>query len=179
MTNLQSIIEQALEHGFTHAGELNCSALEFMSEVRDMCAADRCRSYGKNWTCPPACGALADAAARASRYKTGVLVQTVGILDDDFDYETMEATGQKHSKQFLSFVNEIKKTLPDILPMGAGACTLCEKCSCPDEPCRYPDQAIVSMEAFGLFVSKVCTQSGMAYNRGPLTVTYSSCILLG
>ncbi len=178
MSNLQSIIDQALAHGFTHAGELNCQALEFMSEVRDMCAADRCRSYGRNWTCPPACGTLAESAARASKYKTGVLVQTVGNLDDDFDYETMEATAQVHSKQFLALVNELKKERPDLLPMGAGACTLCETCTCPDEPCRFPDQAIISMEAFGLFVSKVCTQSGMAYNRGPLTVTYSSCILL-
>ncbi len=178
MINLQTIIDQALANGFTHAGELNCQSLEFMSEVRDMCAADRCRSYGKNWTCPPACGSLAEAAERASKYKTGILVQTVGNLDDDFDYETMEATGKKHSKQFLAFANELQKKMPDILPMGAGACTLCEKCTYPDEPCRHPDQAIISMEAFGLFVSKVCTQSGIAYNRGPLTVTYSSCILL-
>jgi len=178
MSNLQTIIDQALSNGFSHAGELNCQALEFMSEVRDMCAADRCRSYGKNWTCPPACGTLDEVAARVAKFKNGVLVQTVGILDDDFDYETMEATGKKHSERFLAFVTELKKELPDIMPLGAGACTLCEKCTCPDEPCRFPDKAIMSMEASGLFVSKVCTQSNMAYNRGPLTVTYSSCILL-
>jgi len=39
--------QDALERGFSQAGELNVSALEFMPEVRDMCSAGRCHQYGK------------------------------------------------------------------------------------------------------------------------------------
>ncbi len=152
MFNLQSVIEQALQSGFSFAGVLNYEALEFMSDVRDMCAADRCRNYGKNWSCPPAFGSLEESVRRASKYKRGILVQTVGNLDDDFDYETMEATGKIHNARFLTFVDDLKKNISDLLPMGAGTCTLCEKCTYPDEPCRFPERMIVSMEAYGLLI---------------------------
>ena len=34
-----------------------------------------------------------------------------------------------------------------------------------------------SMEAYGLLVSNVCRSSGLEYYYGPLTLTYSACIL--
>ena len=33
------------------------------------------------------------------------------------------------------------------------------------------------MEAYGLFVSDMCMRSGLAYNYGPRTMTYTSCVL--
>ena len=33
------------------------------------------------------------------------------------------------------------------------------------------------MEAFGLFVSDICARSGLGYNYGPRTMTYTSCLL--
>ena len=33
------------------------------------------------------------------------------------------------------------------------------------------------MEAYGLFVSDICTRSGLNYNYGPNTLTYTSCVL--
>lgn len=33
------------------------------------------------------------------------------------------------------------------------------------------------MEAYGLFVSDICARSGLAYNYGPRTMTYTSCVL--
>jgi bifunctional UDP-N-acetylglucosamine pyrophosphorylase/glucosamine-1-phosphate N-acetyltransferase len=174
---MKALIAEALSDGFSQAGTLNCEALEFMPEVRDMCAADRCQSYGKNWTCPPACGTIEEAALKASKYSQGIIVQTVGKLDDDFDYENMLETEQKHKKNFEKLVTSLRIRFPNMLPMGAGTCTICPKCTCPDAPCRFPDRAISSMEAYGLFVSKVCTLSNMKYNYGPLSIAYTSCIM--
>jgi bifunctional UDP-N-acetylglucosamine pyrophosphorylase/glucosamine-1-phosphate N-acetyltransferase len=174
---IKILIAEALEKGFSQAGKLNCEALEFLPEVRDMCAADRCHSYGKNWACPPACGTIEAAAFKASQYSYGIIVQTTGHLDDDFDYETMQATGEKHKNNFEKFVTYLRGRFSDILPMGAGACTICAQCTYPDAPCRFPDRSISSMEAYGLFVSKVCTLSDIKYNYGPLSITYTSCIL--
>ena len=60
---------------------------------------------------------------------------------------------------------------------GAGCCTICAKCTYPDKPCRYPSKRLSSMEAFGLFVSDICARSGLGYNYGPRTMTYTSCLL--
>ena len=43
----QELLSLAEEVGFSHAGELNRAALEFLPQVREMCAADRCRNYGR------------------------------------------------------------------------------------------------------------------------------------
>ena len=174
----QVLIRQALDHGFSQAGELNVSALVFMPEVREMCSVDRCNQYGKNWRCPPGCGSIEDAAAEAGKYSYGILVQTIGQMEDDFDYETIQSAGGTHKENFASLIDNLKKQYPDILPMGAGTCTICETCTYPDAPCRFPDRSISSMEAYGLWVSKVCELSNVPYNNGKSTITYTSCYLL-
>ena len=166
------------EIGFSHCGPLNTQALRFLPEVREMCAADRCRNYGRCWSCPPHCGTLEETSERARKYGRGVLVQSTGEMEDDFDVECMIDTEQIQKERFRKLVRQIRQVYPDCLPMASGACTICAKCTCPDEPCRCPSEAIPSMEAYGLFVSEVCEQSGLPYYYGPQTITYTSCILL-
>jgi predicted metal-binding protein len=172
------LVKEACNEGFSNAGKLNVAALVFMPEIRDMCRADRCNHYNKNWRCPPACGSIEDAAKKAAEYSFGIIVQTTGRMEDDFDFETIQETGAKHKKNFASLVEKLKARYTDILPMGAGTCTLCEQCGYPDEPCRFPDKSISSMEAYGLWVSKVCELSEIPYNYGKSTITYTSCYLL-
>jgi predicted metal-binding protein len=176
--NTDEFVNEAKEMGFSEAGELKLSALVFMPEVRDMCNADRCHQYGKNWRCPPGCGSIEEAADKAARYSYGIIVQTIGQMEDDFDYDTIQATGQKHKKNFAALVEKIKERYNDVLPMGAGTCEICESCTYPDAPCRFPDKSISSMEAYGLWVSKVCELSGIPYNYGKATITFTSCYLL-
>jgi len=166
------------ELGFSHYGEVNTAALVFRQEVRDMCASGRCGSFGKCWTCPPYCGTLEEFSRRASAYERGVLVQTTAVLEDAFDGETMLAAGEAHKERFRAFVRRVRELFPDCWPMGAGACGLCPSCTCPDAPCRFPEEAIPSMEACGLLVSDVCAASGLGYYYGPETVTYTACLLL-
>ena len=176
--NTEELIQEAINKGFSQAGELNIAALIFMPEVRGMCGADKCRSFGKNWRCPPACGTLEESAEKAAGYSYGIIVQTIGKMEDDFDYETIQETAEKHKINFGLLVDKLKGRYADVLPMGAGACTICEKCTYPDAPCRFPDKAITAMEAYGLWVSKVCELSGIPYNNGKQTITYTSCYLL-
>ena len=168
----------AERRGFSHVGALNIEALEPLDAVREMCAADRCRSYGKNWTCPPACGTLDEVRQRLSTCWSGVLLQSTGTLEDDFDYDTMSVLEREHKARFLALVDELQNAGIALWAMAAGVCTLCESCGCPDLPCRFPQQAFPSMEANGLLVSQVCEASGLPYYYGPRTLTYTSCILL-
>lgn len=170
--NTEQLIKDALDVGFSQAGELNIKALVFMPEVRDMCSADKCHTYNKNWRCPPACGTIEDAARHTSKYSYGILVQTIGKMEDEYDYETIKETGEKHKVNFDILVEKLKSEFDDILPMGAGTCTICETCSYPDAPCRYPEKSISSMEAYGLWVSRVCELSHLPYYNGKDTIIY-------
>ncbi len=164
--------------GFDHAGPLKVPALKFDPRVRDMCSADLCCNYGRCWTCPPHCGTLEEISAKAARYHRGILLQSTGQLEDDFDVDTMLETEKLHKQRFLEFTAKVRELYPDCLPMGAGACGQCGACTCPDAPCRFPNLAIPSMEAYGLVVSQVCIDSGIPYYYGKETLTYTSCVLV-
>ena len=175
---LQQLTQLALEQGFDQVGPLDPSMLEFLPEVRDMCAADRCQSYNKTWTCPPACGTLEEISARAAAYRRGVLLQSTGEMEDDFDVEAMMDTERLQKERFRAFVDRVREEYPNCLPMSSGACSVCPACTYPDAPCRFPHLAIPSMEAYGLVVSQVCQDSGLPYYYGPRTITYTACVLV-
>lgn len=162
--------------GFTAAAPLCPAVLHVRREVRQMCAADRCHAYGRNWTCPPVCGTLEDCAAQISRCTDGILVQTTGTLADSFDYEAMLALEQTHLTQFHRLCDQLRTAYPDALCLGSGGCRICPSCAYP-APCRFPARAYSSMEGYGLLVSQVCQDAGLPYYYGENQLTYSACIL--
>ena len=174
---MERILALAELAGFTLAAPVEMSALVPLPQVREMCAAGRCQVYGRSWSCPPACGTLEQCAARMSKYHRGVLVQTTGEMEDDFDLEAIARIQGRHKKAFLDLTRQVRLIRAKCLPLTAGCCTLCRKCTYPDKPCRFPQKRLSSMEAYGLLVSDVCLKSGVPYNHGPRTMTYTSCIL--
>ena len=75
---------------------------ELKPEVRQMCASDSCHKYNKCWSCPPGCGTLEECKQRVRKYKLGILVQTVGQLEDSMDGEGMMRTEAMHKASFYS-----------------------------------------------------------------------------
>lgn len=181
--------------GFDTIGQVATDALVTRPEVRDMCAANTCRHYDRNWCCPPACGPISEYQEQINARSVAVLVQTVGQMEDSFDFETMMETAETHDERFTqllfsvrdAFAGEPKtdagpavSSASGISPffLGAGTCTICPTCAYPDEPCRFPDRSFVSMEAGGLVVSEVCTAAGIPYNHGQNTIAYTGCVML-
>jgi predicted metal-binding protein len=173
------IIAAAKEKGFTNAAPLDISTIELTEQVRDMCAVNKCHAYGTNWSCPPACGTIDECSAVVKSYESGIIVQTTGELEDDFDFETMEETMKKHSQNFIGFIKYLRATYPelDILPLGAGACMSCGKCTYPDAPCRFPELKSSPMEGYGMVISEVCKANNIDYYYGKGTLTYVGCYL--
>ena len=175
--NTENMLLLAKEAGFSYAAPLAMEALVFRPEVREMCAADRCRSYGRSWSCPPASGSVERAKELASEYSRGIIVQTVGPVEDEFDMAAVHDLMKKHSKSFDTLVRQLRMFYPECMPMGAGACRVCRSCTYPDRPCRHPERMYPSMEAYGLLVSDVAGRSGLKYNYGENTMSFTSCVL--
>ena len=173
---MEKWITAALETGFTHAAALDPATLIPRDDVRAMCAADKCGAYGKNWTCPPHCGSITDCAAKMQGYSRGILLQTVGILEKAIDTKGYRRTEERHLEQFYRFCQKIREEYPQALCLGSGGCRVCKRCAWP-EPCRFPEKACASMEGYGLFVTQVCRDNGLAYHHGDRTVTYTACVL--
>ena len=101
------------------------------------------------------------------------MVQTVGELEDSWDYESIRDTEDRQKESQQKLLPILREKLGDVMPLGVGTCRQCQTCSYPDAPCRFPDKAFSSMEAYGLLVSQVCTDSGLKYNYGPNTIAYT------
>lgn len=169
----------AQECGYEVVGPLEVSGLVFRDEVRAMCNKQQCPTgYDSSWSCPPAMPPLEEQRVIVSAFSDGVVVQTIGQMEDEFDFETIQETSSEHNKRFLQFAKKMRaeSTVP-VLPLGAGCCDVCPSCTYPDDPCRYPDEMISSMEGSGLLVSEVCTNNGFKYNNGKNTITFTSCCL--
>ena len=173
-----TIEDAARSIGFECVGRMAASQLQVRPEVRDMCAANRCSSYDGNWCCPPACGPIEKYQAEIDSRNLAVLLQTVGQLEDSFDFETMVETAKVHGRRLGELIESVRDAEGSPFFLGAGACTICPQCAYPDAPCRFPDKAFVSMEAAGLVVSEVCKAAGIPYNHGPNTLAYTACVLI-
>ena len=170
-------IARAKALGFDTAAVMDPRQLEVRADVRQMCAADRCGAYGRNWTCPPAVGTLEACRARLGQYRRGLLVQTVGHMAKPIDSRCYRETERRHNEHFSALAAEVRRGHPDALCLGAGGCRVCRPCAYP-APCRFPEQAIPGMEAYGLFVTQVCRDAGVPYHHGERTITYTACILV-
>ena len=95
--------------GFFKVEELNIDKIKLLPEVRHM--------YGRNWSCPPACGTLEECAADISGYKKGIIVQTKGELEDEFDGEGMMETEALHKEHFVKMHDQLKKFFPKLLSL--------------------------------------------------------------
>ena len=174
----EKVLAIAKNAGFSQVGELDCDTIRLMPEVRKMCEDNTCGMYGKCWSCPPGCGSLDECENKVRKYKKGILVQTVGEMEDSMDIEAMMDTEEAHKEHFMKGREELQKLYPDMLALGAGACTVCKSCAYPDSPCRFPQKAVSSMESYGILVNQVCTDNHMKYYYGSGTIAYTSCFLL-
>ena len=171
--NYETALKAAAEVGFVHTCKLDPATIVLKEEVRQMCAA--CGRYGKCWSCPPGCGTLEECREKVAAFRKGILVQTVGELEDEFDGEAMMETEALHKASFQKLRQALQGE--DILALGAGSCTVCKNCTYPNESCRFPEKRISSMEAYGMVVTEVCRSNGMVYNHGKNTIAYTSCVL--
>jgi len=174
MTNEQilSLMEEA---GIARFSPVSQEDILYDPAFRDICAQNGCGRYGTCYMCPPDVGPIDELIARAKQYPHAVLYQTVHKIEDSFDFEGMMEAKKAHSSCSM----RLHELLPDgCLHLGAGGCGVCSRCAKPDGlPCRFPDKALASLEAYGVNVYKTACRAGLKYTNGENTVTYFGIVL--
>ena len=173
---MMDLIFEAKTLGFDAAAPFDPAILEARQDVREMCNADKCMIFGKNWGCPPHCGTVQECQEKMHSYQNGILLQTTGHMTKAIDSKCYRETERRHLENFYALADKVREVYPKALCLGAGGCRICKKCSFPEE-CRFPEKAMSSMEGYGLFVTQVCRDAGVPYYYGERTITYSACIL--
>ncbi len=174
MTDLEVMFR---EPGIFQYGIIDSATIPFSQMVADACKANSCGRYGTCWTCPPAVGTMQEMEQKIKAYKKAVVFSAKYALEDWCDYDGM-VEGKKKTMDILRRIaDKLRAEGRDIMVLGCGGCNICEKCTYPDEQCRFPQKAIVSVEACGINVVELAKKTGIRYNNGTDTVTYF-CIVL-
>jgi predicted metal-binding protein len=175
------LFQLALDAGFTYAAWISPEQIPFAPELRTLCAQNSCGKYGTSWKGPPAIGPVEELMQEVLRYGHGLIIQTVGQLEDSFDYESMVEAEEVHQDHFFELVAKVKSSYPalrdNMLALTVGCCHICDSCTYPDSPCVRPDEAFASVEAYGINVNGMLTAGGLKYNNGPDTVSYVGLLL--
>lgn len=175
----KKVSELALSKGAYKAAVIPVSDVSVDASFRTLCEQNVCGNYGKNWMCPPDAGDINELMAALRSYTYILVYQTVNTLEDSYDFEGMADAAMKHHRLMYGIREDIEKSgLKRKLFLGAGGCRLCDVCAKrTNEPCRHPDKAIPSLEAYGVNVSKLAVAAGMKYINGVNTVTYFGAVL--
>ena len=150
--------------------------IPFSSEVVAACARNACGCYGKTWQCPPGVGTLEERRAICLSYDRAIVFTTKHDVEDSFDVEGWARARIAHER----ITDHVLELCPFAkrLAFSAEGCHLCERCTYPDAPCRFPNRARVSVEANGIFVVELARMCGIKYHNGANTVTYFSMLLI-
>ena len=173
------LADRVLALGAYRAGVVGTEEITLDRAFRDMCAANACGVYGKCWMCPPDVGEIDVLMREVREYDYALVYQTVTKLEDSFDFEGMVAA----KKRTYPLAQSLRAVFEEVgitrtLHLGAGGCGVCETCAKrTNGPCRFPERAMPSLEAYGINVSALARAARMKYINGQDTVTYFGAVL--
>ena len=175
----EKLIHAARKHGAYKAAVIDANTIPLDEAFRDMCASNACGIYGKCYMCPPDVGEINELMAEVGQYDYALVYQTVASLEDSFDFEGM-MLAKKRTYPLAQKLRRVfdEANIAHTLHLGAGGCGVCELCAkITNEPCRHPQHAMASLEAYGINVSQLAKTADMKYINGQNTVTYFGAVL--
>ena len=129
-------------------------------------------------TSPPDIPPIGELMERVRSYPMGLLYQSISSLEDSFDIEGMEAAARSHALLSRHIDEAVKPLVGENFHLSCGGCNLCAECAKRvNEPCRFPDQALIPMEGAGIDVYNTVKDTQLKYINGQNTVTYFGLLL--
>ena len=147
----------------------------FSEKVRYICETD-CERYGKCWACPPYGGAVNANIEKCGKYENIFVFSTVTEVADAWNARACLAVKEEHERISREINARLKAQGLDFLMLSTG-CTKCHPCACPDEPCRFPEEQISSMESHGIVIMQLADEMGLSYSYGSDCIVYFGMIL--
>ncbi len=150
--------------------------------VRRICETE-CTRYGKNWSCPPHIGVINDLMEVVRSYKNYMLFSTAAQVTDITDMDACLEAKRAHEKLTREYTAKLSELTghrngdtDGFLVLSTG-CSICDSCSCPDAPCRHPEERINSVESHGVVIVELARRTGMEFYYGTDSVVYFTLTL--
>jgi predicted metal-binding protein len=172
----EALLNQIKEIGVFQYGFLRPDDIEYRQDIRNICQND-CKNYGKSWACPPGVGSVEECKDRCLQFDTMFVFSGKYAVVNFYDNEGF-MFGMKDFKRVSRGIDRIvKDSLKNYLVLSNEGCDICELCTYPDKPCRFPEKAQHSIEGYGIVVSRLAEKAKVNYNNEENTVTYFGALL--
>lgn len=188
LDNIETTLEELMgEYPICEYAFGDTSQIPFSDKVYTICETD-CQRYGHCWACPPNAGTIQNNIDRVGHYKKFLVYSTVWEVSDAFNFDACLLVRKEHEALTREFRQRLlerygfepealdENPTPPIYCMSAG-CSICDTCACPDEPCRHPEERLMSMESHGILIMKLVDDLGLTYSYDGTTVVYFSTFL--
>ena len=159
------------EHAF-----LESNQVIFSDEVRSLCERNACGMYGKSWACPPGVGSVEDCKAQCREFHHALIFTSLSTLRKKHDISGWHEARIRHETITENVVPIVRSQCDRMLALSTEGCMVCESCTYPNQPCRFPERMFPAIEGFGINVMQLAKTCGIRYYNGPNTVTYFSII---
>jgi predicted metal-binding protein len=148
----------------------------FSEEVRILCEKNACGMYGKSWACPPGVGSAANCKAQCREFHHALIFTSLSPLRKKHDISGWQEARIRHETITENVVSIVRSRFDRILALSTEGCMVCESCTYPTQPCRFPERMFPAIEGFGINVMQLAKTCGIRYYNGPNTVTYFSIL---
>lgn len=159
-----------LEYAF-----LKTEQISFLQRVREVCRAE-CPRYGTSWSCPPATGSVEECAKKCRSYGDCFVFSTIAEVADTEDLRLTLPTRMEHVETARHVVQIFRDRFDSVMALSTESCEICEVCTYPDAPCRYPDKMFPCVESYGILVTELAEKGGMTYRNGAGMITWFSVV---
>ncbi|MDR2351010.1 MAG: DUF2284 domain-containing protein [Deltaproteobacteria bacterium] len=167
------IFNELVAFGASDASPVPTGQLRFNKVYRKYCAQNLCGNFGKSWTCPPYADPIDSLAREITGYGKGIVFTAAGSLRFAVDWKSMMKVSDALNKICFRIMDDIVPRLGNGTVFGYGPCKYCEKCSFfLDEPCRFPDKKVRSLEGACLDVTGLAELSGLEVKDDPNRITF-------
>jgi predicted metal-binding protein len=148
--------------------------LIFSDKVRYICEHE-CTHYGKSWACPPGIEPIDRCISKCRAYKYVFLFTTVAEVPDCMNFDACLEARRAHERMTEDIRKRFEASFGRVLALSTG-CMLCSTCAYPNEPCRYPEERLSTIESHGILIMETASRLGVTLDCGNNIVTYLSLI---
>lgn len=156
-------------------GFLDINEIVFSDKVRYICET-QCKRYHTTWACPPAVGTVESCRTRCLDFQSVLLFSTVSETIDP-EYMTGSFCAKKdHETIVQGICHDLQQQNIEHLALSTESCSICEPCTWPEAPCRYPERMMPCIESYGILVVDAAEKCAMDFNCGMDSVVWFGMI---
>jgi predicted metal-binding protein len=172
-------VEFARQLGIETCLEFDPAIIVPEQKIRAFCQENICGNYGNNYTCPPYVGTLEEINVNLRKFRRGLLLQYLKVIDVKGNKEAVLETMIGFHNKVLQIEEFLRtKGVDPVWGMIGGNCGLCDNCKArSNEPCLHPDKARMSLEAIAVDVVGLLERLGLDSEFHSDKITWTGCIL--